>query len=396
MIPQLINFICTLFILFLSVLNSHAQSNNMFASSDRILIQKTQSSFIFIFESGEIRSKEVPGLANGMAKKFNGEIGHIYQHSIKGFSANMSDASAAKLAQESKSIKYYERDGIIWMVDSLKSNSIQGSKKNTLSLSNKKIKDIPQEIPAGIFRVGGPVTVDVESPEAWVLDSGVDDTHPDLNVGLSVNFSHTGKNTGSDVHGHGTHIAGTIGAIDNEIDVVGVAAGAVINSVRILGPSGKGRVSDAIKGIDYISKFAQPGDCVNMSFGILGHWQSLHDSILNLANLGIRIAIAAGNEAEDANNYEPAHINHPNIYTVSAIDSNDEFASFSNFGSSVDFAAPGVQILSTKKGGGVTVLSGTSMATPHVCGILLLNEFPNSNGTALRDPDGNPDPIISK
>jgi subtilisin family serine protease len=132
-----------------------------------------------------------------------------------------------------------------------------------------------------------------------------------------------------------------------------------------------------------------------MSLGGSGHWYSLHNAIVNAANKGIRFAIAAGNSGADADNYEPAHIEHPNVYTVSAVNSLDVFASFSNWGNPpVDYAAPGVNILSTKKGGGVTTMSGTSMAAPHVCGVLTLTLTPVSDGTAKNDPDGNPDSII--
>ena len=119
--------------------------------------------------------------------------------------------------------------------------------------------------------------------------------------------------------------------------------------------------------------------------------------MLNTAELGISFSLAAGNSGDDANNYEPAHVEHPNVYTVSAVDQNDEFAYFSNWGNPpVDVAAPGVNILSTKKGGGVTTMSGTSMAAPHVCGILLVNGSVSQNGFAVNDPDGSADPIASR
>jgi subtilisin family serine protease len=120
---------------------------------------------------------------------------------------------------------------------------------------------------------------------------------------------------------------------------------------------------------------------------------ALDDAILAAANKGVKFALAAGNESEDANNSSPAHINHANVYTVSAIDAADKFAYFSNFGNPpVDFAAPGVNIQSTWKGGGYNTISGTSMASPHVAGLLLLGAV-RADGFAIGDPDNDPDPI---
>ncbi|NJW54993.1 S8 family serine peptidase, partial [Salinimicrobium oceani] len=108
---------------------------------------------------------------------------------------------------------------------------------------------------------------------------------------------------------------------------------------------------------------------------------------------GIKFALAAGNDSTNANNSSPARVNGTNIYTVSAIDINDRFASFSNYGNPpIDYAAPGVNIKSTWKSGGYNTISGTSMASPHVAGILVLGSV-RADGTASGDPDGNPDPI---
>jgi subtilisin family serine protease len=253
-----------------------------------------------------------------------------------------------------------------------------------------------QTTPWGVTRVGG--SADATGKTAWIIDTGIDLDHQDLNVdvGRSKNFVTWGKKTSEDGHGHGTHVAGTVAAIDNSRDVVGVAAGATVVAVRVLGNSGSGTISGVVAGVDYVAADAAPGDVANMSLSASGHHQSLHDAVLNAAQSGIRFAIAAANSGDDASNWEPAHVNHGNVYTVSAINSSDCLASWSNYGNPpVDFAAPGVSVLSTRRKGGTTTMSGTSMAAPHVAGLLLLGSV-GSDGTALCDTDGTPDPIAHR
>jgi subtilisin family serine protease len=115
--------------------------------------------------------------------------------------------------------------------------------------------------------------------------------------------------------------------------------------------------------------------------------------VIAAAATGVKFVLAAGNESDDANNHSPARANGPNIYTISAMNSSDNWASFSNFGTPVDYCAPGVSIFSTWKDGGYNTISGTSMAAPHAAGVLLLGN-PTTDGTVNGDPDGNPDPII--
>jgi subtilisin family serine protease len=132
----------------------------------------------------------------------------------------------------------------------------------------------------------------------------------------------------------------------------------------------------------------------NLSLGG-GASTALDNAVRNLGSTGVLVALAAGNESQDANNVSPARTNHQNVVTVSAMDSNDNFASFSNYGSPVDYCAPGVSVNSTWIGGGYRSISGTSMASPHVAGLLLLRGSTNLNtdGTVNGDPDGNADPI---
>jgi subtilisin family serine protease len=132
-----------------------------------------------------------------------------------------------------------------------------------------------------------------------------------------------------------------------------------------------------------------------MSLSGFGSVPTVEKAVLD-ASKSVAFTLAAGNAASDANLYTPARVNGRNIYTVSAINSADCLASFSNWGNPpVDFAAPGVRILSTYRGGGIASLSGTSMAAPHVAGLLLGGRV-NSDGVACNDPDGSPDPIAHR
>jgi subtilisin len=251
----------------------------------------------------------------------------------------------------------------------------------------------PRLITWNIDRVG---YGDGRGKRAWIIDSGIDMDHPDLTVDATKSRSFiTGVSSPDDEHGHGTHVAGIIGGNNNTIGVLGVASGATLVSLRVLNAEGNGTVSSIIQALAYVNANASAGDVVNMSLGEEITSAVLNQEVQNTANRGIYIAIAAGNKSEPANKYSPANTNGANIYTVSAIDSLDRFAAFSNYGNDVvDFAAPGVKILSTYSQGRYAYLSGTSMAAPHVAGLLLLKgRSISSSGTAKNDPDGVADAI---
>ncbi len=186
---------------------------------------------------------------------------------------------------------------------------------------------------------------------------------------------------------------------NNNIGVLGVAADATLVSLRVLDKDGKGTLSSIIQALSYISANARAGDVVNMSVGEDERPSDVLDQqVKAIAAKGIYVAIAAGNDSKSANSFSPGRANADNIFTVTAVDSLDRFASFSNYGNDVvDFAAPGVRILSTYKDGQYARMSGTSMATPHVAGLLLLKGRNISySGMALNDPDGTPDKIAHK
>jgi len=218
-----------------------------------------------------------------------------------------------------------------------------------------------------------------------IIDTGIDLTHPDLNVYRDVTFV-PGTTSGNDDNGHGTHVAGIAAAKDNNEGVVGVDPGARLWAVKVLDSTGAGSISDIIAGIDYVTQHANEIGVANLSFGCRCHSNALDIAIHNAVAAGITFVVAAGNSAADAESFSPA--SNPDVITVTAIadsdgrcgglgpatkyGNDDSFATFSNFGSVVDIAAPGVNILSTYKGGLYATFSGTSMAAPHVTGAAAL------------------------
>lgn len=230
----------------------------------------------------------------------------------------------------------------------------------------------------------------------WIIDSGIDTDHPDLNIDLQRSASLIyGISSVEDGFGHGTQVAGVIAAKNNGSGMLGVASNATIIALRVFDDTGYGTVSRAISAVNYVINLGKPGDVVNMSLGS-GISSTLDNAVMTAASRGILFAIAAGNSATDCSVNSPARVNAPGVYTVSAMDRYQNFWSSSNYGAPVDFAAPGVNITSTKIGGGIsTGSSGTSLAAPHVAGILLLRGEVFSQGTVNGDKDSWPDPIAS-
>ena len=164
---------------------------------------------------------------------------------------------------------------------------------------------------------------------------------------------------------------------------MGVAAGASVVSLRVLDSSGSGDFSWTIDALDHVVANGANGDVVNMSLGPSSPYTdpAVIAATQAVGNAGIKVAIAAGNSYDDAALYSPANANGNNIYTISALAEGDFFAYFSNYGSPVDYIAPGYQVTSTWLNGGYNTISGTSMASPHAAGVLLLGN-PSSDGTA--------------
>ena len=273
---------------------------------------------------------------------------HVYSASIRGFAARLTAAQIQAL-EEDPMVDYVEQDGTAH------------TSAQTLPWGINKIDaDISSTL-------AGNGSGTISNVRAYVIDTGVDQAHTDLNVAGFINFA-GGPET--DCNGHGTHVAGTIAAKDDTNYVVGVAPGAPVYGVKVLGCSGSGSWSNIIKGIDWVTANAQKPAIANMSLGG-GANNAVDDAVRRSAASGVFYALAAGNEGVDACTRSPARAGagtNNGIMTVAATDSNDREASWSNYGTCVDIWAPGVSIPSTWKGGGTKTISGTSMASPHVGG----------------------------
>jgi subtilisin len=219
-----------------------------------------------------------------------------------------------------------------------------------------------------------------------ILDTGIDSRHPDLVVVDGVNYSDASGTPGStdpadwnDNHGHGTHCAGIVAALNNSVGVVGVAPGARLHAVKVLDDSGLGYTSDIIQGLEWCVTHHM--HVASLSLGGGGS-TSLQNACDEAFAAGVLLVAAAGNAGGPVS-YPAAY---PSVIAVSATDAQDQLASFSNFGPEIALAAPGVNIYSTYKGGSYATLSGTSMACPHVTGVAALVWAAGAaSNTAVRD-----------
>lgn len=361
-------------------------------------------SYIVTLASGEPAT-----VAAQHARARGAQIQFVYSNALRGYSARMS-AQAARAVAASPGVASVVPDRIV--------------------------RADAQVIPAGIARIGGPMSsaqsgdgrgaVDVD---VAILDTGIDTKHRDLNVVGGVNCV-AGGSSYNDLNGHGTHVAGTAAARDNNTGVVGVAPGARLWAVRVLTSQGAGSWSSIICGIDWVTAHANTIEVANMSLGGQGSEGSCTDggmrqAICRSVAAGVTYVVAAGNAATDAQSFVPA--TYPEVITVSAIadfdgkpgglgaptcatGTDDTFASFSNYGDDVDLSAPGMCVLSTWRGGTTGVASGTSMASPHVAGAAALYASRNPDATPAQirqalintgtydwtgDPDSTKEPLVN-
>ncbi len=310
---------------------------------------------------------------------------------VNGFAATL-DAAQVRALRASARVAYVEPDRVV-TADVTQNMDANG---DPWGLDRIDQTALPLSRTYTYTRNGAGVT-------AYILDTGITPGHPDFGGRAAVAFDALGGN-GIDCHGHGTHVAGTIGGT-----TWGVAKGVQLRGVRVLGCTGSGSTSGIINALNWVRTNGVRPAVANMSLGG-GRSTSLNTAANNLANSGVFLAVAAGNESQNACNVSPASATA--AYTTAASDRTDLRASFSNFGSCVDGYAPGVSIKSAWLANGTRTISGTSMATPHVAGVGALykstfgdaasstiSSWINTNSTAgviRSNPSGTPNRLLNK
>ncbi|MFE4633460.1 S8 family serine peptidase [Streptomyces sp. NPDC056773] len=299
-------------------------------------------------------------------------LGSVYRSALSGFSAELTPAALAAL-RNNPDVAYVEKSATAHAHGQATPNGT--ARTGAVANSGLKVGD------------GRDERVDVD---VAVIDSGIDYTHPDLNVVRRVNcvgVTSCVENAGMDDNGHGSNVAGIVGGLDNGIGYVGVAPGARLWSVKSLNSKGSGSTEEIVNGIDWVTAHADEIEVVNLSLGFDGTVQAVNDAVNRAIAKGIVIVVSAGNDKRDVANQSPANV--ADAITVSSLsdgdgkpgalgdfawcnakntNKDDTLSNFSNFGRGVDLAAPGDCIRSTFKDGGYSNYSGTSQAAPHVAG----------------------------
>jgi subtilisin len=342
---------------------------------------------IVVLRQGHEVDQAVRGFEHGLGVR----PGLRYRHAFPGFAARVNAQQRAALARD-PSVAYVADD-------------------RPLSVAG-------QTVPVTVVRVGAPRTpyagidgVDLAAQrvdaDIAIVDTGIDRHHPDLNVVGGHNCVNADPGAWGDWHGHGTHVAGIAAAIDDSTGVVGIAPGARLWSARVFDRHGDGKLSWYACGVDWVAGQRDPADpkrplfeVANMSLRTYGYADDncgytnsdpLHTAVCRAVAAGITVVVAAGNDHSSLGHWVPA--SYKEVITVSALadfdgrggsegapvcyswggyDRDDTYADFSNYGPEVDIIAPGKCVLSTLRGGGYGMMSGTSMATPAVAGAVAL------------------------
>ncbi len=389
-----------------------------------------------------VDSNRVASHVRAVAGRSRVRVNSVYAHAVGGFAADLTPGQLAAISAD---------PSVEAVIPDLAVSIDDGSVVSEQSIM-RNVANPSWQVPAGVRRVGARTsaittfthrTTRVDADVA-ILDTGVERDHPDLNVVGGYNCTGRNRNAWDDNDGHGTHVAGIVGALDNNYGVVGVAPGVRLWSVKVLDGHGRGFVSSLVCGIDWVTAQRDPRnpgrpliEVANMSisFGV-GHSPDstcangedvIHQALCRSIAKGTTYVVAAGNNSHNARRNRPAA--YDEVITVSAMadydgrsgghgkpsdscptryEPDDSFTDFSNYGPDVDLIAPGRCVLSTYMGKRYAFMSGTSMATPHVTGAAAIYRamYPRATPAQVRlglevagtldwrtntDPDHNPE-----
>ncbi len=367
-----------------------ATTNSVLGSSEAKGIIKNQ--YIVILNKDVGSSNE---FAQGIAKQHGGKVLQTYDAVLKGFAIYLPDVAGTAFIEAMKKnpkVVSIENDTIMKIDATTQSNPDWG-------LDRIDQRNLPLDSAYSYLQTGSGTT-------AYIVDTGILSTHQQFSGRVLSGYTAISDGNGiSDCHGHGTHVAGTVGG-----STYGVAKNVSLVPIRILGCDGSGASSNVIAGLDWILKNGKKPAVVNMSLGGEAN-TSLDSAVENLFNNGYVMVVAAGNSNTDACSSSPARVS--KAITVAATDSTDTRASYSNYGSCVDIFAPGSQINSSWIGSNTAtkVLNGTSMATPRVAGVVaeMLQSTPTAtpqtistnllnqaSSNVVKNPSGSPNRLLYK
>ena len=296
--------------------------------------------------------------AQAKAERKGGKLKHAYVAVINGFAAELSDEAVADMRAD-PDVAYIEQDqtysvdatqtGATWGIDRIdqRNRPLSGTYTYTTTASNVRV---------------------------YIIDTGIRASHTQFGGRASTVYG------AADCHGHGTHVAGTVGG-----STYGVAKGVMLRAVQVLNCQGSGSTSGIIAGMDWVRVNHIKPAVANMSLGG-GFSSSLNTAANNLSNAGVFVAVAAGNSNANACNYSPSSA--ANVTSVMSSTSTDAKSSFSNFGSCAHLYAPGSSITSAwwTSNTATNTISGTSMASPHVAGVAALYKatFGDASSSTIR------------
>lgn len=318
-------------------------------------------------------------VADRLAAAYGGQVMYVYDAALSGFAVRLPDEAAVMLASDAN-VAYVEQDRVVTVPEPMGGDMIEDSQDSGAvedDLSAAATDAITQSNPVwGLDRIDQrypPLnskyvySVTTTGVHAYIIDTGILDTHTQFTGRIGNGFTAISDGNGSvDCNGHGTHVAGTVGGT-----TYGVAKRVTLHPVRVLGCGGNGSTAGVIAGINWVTANVVKPAVANMSLGG-GLSFALRTAVERSVAAGVVYVVAAGNDDKDACQFSPANV--PVAITVGATAVGDVRASFSNWGNCLDIFAPGAGIKSAwyTSASATNTISGTSMASPHVAGVIAL------------------------